>query len=124
MKFNKAECKVLHMGWGNPKHNSRLGEEWIESSPEKNLEVLVNEKLNMKQQYTLAAQKANHILDCIKRSMNSKSREVIPTLCSGESPSGVLCLYFEPSAQERRGPVGAGPQEGHKNGQRRRTPLL
>ncbi|GAB0185869.1 hypothetical protein GRJ2_001052200 [Grus japonensis] len=76
MKFNKAKCKVLHVGQRNPKHNYRLGEEWIESSPEeKDLRVLVVQRM-------LAAQKANYILGCIKRGANSRLREVILPLYS------------------------------------------
>ncbi|KAK4825160.1 hypothetical protein QYF61_024549 [Mycteria americana] len=50
--FNKAKCRVLHLGWGNP---------WF--------------------QYRLA-QKANPILGCIKRSVASRSRAVILPLYS------------------------------------------
>ncbi|GAB0176514.1 cAMP-dependent protein kinase inhibitor alpha [Grus japonensis] len=84
MKFHKAKGKVLHMGWGDPKHSCRLGSgEWIESSPEeKDLGVLIDEKLNKSRQCTLAAQKANCVLDCIKRSVTSRSREGILPLYS------------------------------------------
>ena len=56
MKFSKAKCKVLHMGWGNPKHKYRLGDEWIESShEEKDLGMLFDKNLNVTWQYALAA---------------------------------------------------------------------
>ncbi|KAK4818809.1 LOW QUALITY PROTEIN: hypothetical protein QYF61_019738 [Mycteria americana] len=67
---------------------------------------LMDEKLYMSQQCALTAQKANRILGCIKRSMASRSREVILSLYSALTPPGVLCPALESSVQERHEPVG------------------
>ena len=74
MKF-----KILHLG----QHKYSLYREWNKSSPEKKgLGVPLNEKLNVIWKWAHVAQKANCILDCIKRSMVSRARNVIVHLYS------------------------------------------
>ena len=83
MKFNKSKCWIMHLGQGNSGCVYRQEDEQLESSPmERDLGVLVDAVLNLSQQCSLAAKKANSSQGCIRPNTASWVRKEIASLCS------------------------------------------
>jgi len=69
-KFNKGKCRVLHLGRNNPMHQCRLEADLLQSnSAERDLGVLVDDRLTMSQHCAVVAMNDNGILRCMKKSV-------------------------------------------------------
>jgi len=83
-------------GKEQPQAPVQAGAELLESSSaERDLSVLVDDRLTMSQQRVLAAKKADGILGCIRRSVGSRWREVLlPLYSSLVRPHLQCCVQF------------------------------
>jgi len=123
IRFLKAKCEVLHLGWGNSRYVYRLGE-LIESSPtEEDLEGSGGRKAGYESIVHTCSLEGQQYPDLHQKwDGQQEERGDCPRLpCTHEDPSVVLPPALGPPAQEG---FGASLEEAHGDDQRAGAPLL
>jgi len=84
MKFNTDKCAVIHLGSKNTGAEYLLGNEKIKSSSnERDLGVIIDNKLNFSEHCDHIIKQANSTLGLIKRTIKYKSKDTIVRLYKG-----------------------------------------
>ena len=79
--FNAKKCKAMHFGTSNPRFSYQLNGHTLEEiDSEKDLGVMIDDKLKFHKQTAAATKKANQILGVVKRSYKTRDRQTIATL--------------------------------------------
>ena len=81
MEFNVDKCKIMHLGRLNPKHTYTMdGIELTETTEEKDLGVLVDDKLDFGKHIKEIVKKANQRIGLIKRGFDCLDKEMFMNL--------------------------------------------
>ena len=86
--------------------------------------MCLHEHVKSKPTYLLDVVQPGEVVHQNKHGLRVEGSDPAPLLCAGETSPGVLCPDVQSSIQERYGPVGAHPEEGHENDTRHGTPFL
>ena len=122
MRFNKAKCKVFHLGQGNQlKAISDINTDWEQTCKEE-LGVLVDKWTKV---CTCSPQ--SHLCPGLhkkKDGQQDNTGDCPPLLCPCKVPSGVLREGLGSPVQEGWGVIGGSAEVGHKDNQWAGAPLL
>ncbi len=78
MLFNTGKCKVMHVGFNNPKRCYTMGDNTLEEVIfEKDLGIIIDNTLKPSRQCAQAVKKANQVLGMVKMSLSCRSKEII-----------------------------------------------
>lgn len=81
LPFNAKKCKAMHFGHNNPKRTYTLNGQVLDPiTSEKDLGVMVDDKLKFHVHTAAATKKANQVLGVIKRTYKTRDKETITTL--------------------------------------------